>query len=66
MDKTKVLIGHIFLIAGCILLTWGLYLLPYSKPTFIDIFARPLFWGLISIFGGICAIFHGFCKCIKT
>ncbi len=48
------------------LVTWGLYLLPYCEPTLFYIFLRPLFWGLFSIFGGICAIFHGFCRCVQN
>ena len=57
--------GHACVIVGCFLVTWGIYLLPYSEPKLSHIFGRPLFWGLISIFGGICAIFHGFCRCIS-
>lgn len=57
--------GHILVTAGCVLVTWGLYLLPHSEPTLFYIFLRPLFWGLFSIFGGICAIFHGFCRCVQ-
>lgn len=56
--------GHITIILGCYMVTWGIYLLPHSDPTAAHIFGRPLFWGLISIFGGICANYHGFCKCI--
>jgi len=63
--RTAVIIfGHTCIVVGCILITWGLYLLPYSKPTFLHIFTRPLFWGFISLFGGICANYHGFCQCI--
>jgi uncharacterized membrane protein HdeD (DUF308 family) len=57
--------GHACIILGCFLITWGMYLLPYSKPILSHIFLRPLFWGLISLFGGICANYHGFCKCIR-
>ena len=57
--------GHSLVIVGCMLATWGLYLLPHSEPTLLHIFLRPLFWGLFSIFGGICAIFHGFCRCVQ-
>ena len=56
--------GHIAIALGCYMVTWGIYLLPYSDPTVAHIFGRPLFWGLFSIFGGICANYHGFCKCI--
>ena len=57
--------GHFCIFLGCFLITWGIYLLPYSKPTVIDIFSKPLFWGLFSIGGGICANYHGFCKCVR-
>ena len=55
--KATLLFGHILVIVGCMLVTWGLYLLPYCEPTVFYIILRPLFWGLFSIFGGICAIF---------
>ena len=57
--------GHTCVVVGSLLVTWGIYLLPYSEPIWQHIIFRPLFWGLISIFGGICAIYHGFCKCIR-
>lgn len=56
--------GHTVIVVGCFLITWGIYLLPYSKPILSHILGRPLFWGLFSLFGGICAIYHGFCQCI--
>ncbi len=63
--KTSLIIfGHTSIILGCFMLTWGIYLLPYSEPTIGHILGRPLFWGLIAIFGGICANYHGFCDCI--
>lgn len=58
--------GHTLVVVGCVLLTWGLLLLPQSEPSLYYIFLRPLFWGLFSIFGGICAIFHGFCRCVRN
>jgi hypothetical protein len=60
-----IIFGHILVVIGCALITLGIYLLPYSKPTLMHIFFRPLFWGLFSVFGGICAIYHGFCNCIR-
>jgi hypothetical protein len=64
--RTALLIfGHATIVIGCVLITWGIYLLPYSKPTLSQVFARPLFWGLFSLFGGICANLHGFCQCIR-
>jgi hypothetical protein len=61
-----IIFGHMCILIGCILLTWGIYLLPYSEPKLLHIFTRPLFWGLFSIFGGICAIYHGFCRCVRS
>ena len=58
--------GHTCVVVGSLLVTWGIYLLPYSEPIWQHIIFRPLFWGLISIFGGICAIYHGFCRCIRS
>lgn len=60
------LFGHACIVAGCFLVTWGIYLLPHSEPTLLHILGRPLFWGLISIFGGICANYHGFCRCVSS
>ncbi len=57
--------GHACIVVGSALLAWGIYLLPYSQPTLSQVFARPLFWGLFSIFGGICANLHGYCNCIR-
>jgi len=56
--------GHCCILTGAYLITWGLLLLPHMKPTFVAIFAGPLFWGIFSLMGGICAIFHGFCRCV--
>lgn len=61
-----IIFGHSCIVVGCMLISWGIYLAPYTKPTFIHIFTRPLFWGLISLFGGICANYHGFCQCIQA
>ena len=56
--------GHSCIVVGAYLITWGILLLPYSKPTIADVFSKPLFWGIFCLMGGICAIFHGFCRCI--
>ena len=61
-----IVFGHVCVIAGCFLTTWGIYLLPYSEPKLAHIFGRPLFWGLFAIFGGICALYHGFCRCFSA
>ncbi|MEO0102094.1 MAG: hypothetical protein ABIK81_00120 [candidate division WOR-3 bacterium] len=57
--------GHTVIVVGCFLVTLGIYLLPYSKPTLFHIFTRPLFWGLFSILGGVCANYHSFCQCMR-
>ncbi len=59
-----IIFGHVIIVLGCYMVTWGLYLLPRFEPTMAGIFGGPLFWGLISIFGGICANYHGFCQCV--
>ncbi|MCX8159832.1 MAG: hypothetical protein N3G18_02730 [Candidatus Saccharicenans sp.] len=65
-SRTATLVfGHATIVVGCFLVTWGIYLLPQSEPTFAHILGRPLFWGFISIFGGICANYHGFCACVR-
>jgi len=56
--------GHTCIVVGAYMITWGILLLPVSKPTIVHIFGRPLFWGIFSLMGGICAIFHGFCRCV--
>lgn len=61
-----IVFGHACIVVGALLVTWGIYLLPYSEPVWQHIIFRPLFWGLISIFGGICAVYHGFCRCIRS
>ncbi|MCD4828946.1 MAG: hypothetical protein K8R90_05900 [Candidatus Cloacimonetes bacterium] len=63
---TTIFIGHLFVVTGCFLITWGIYLLPVSEPILSHILLRPLFWGLICLFGGICAIYHGFCRCVVS
>jgi hypothetical protein len=60
-----VIFGHACIVLGCFLITWGLYLLPYTKPTILHVFTRPLFWGFFSLMGGVCANFHGFCNCMR-
>lgn len=61
-----IVFGHAFIILGCFLITWGIYLLPISKPVLSHIFGRPLFWGIFSLMGGICSNYHGFCQCIHN
>lgn len=63
---STIVFGHVCVVVGCYLVTWGVYLLPYCEPTLAHIFGRPLFWGLFSIFGGICALYHGFCRCFSV
>jgi hypothetical protein len=59
-----IVFGHVIIVLGCYMVTWGLLLLPRFEPTISGILGGPLFWGLISIFGGICANYHGFCRCV--
>ena len=63
--KALIVFGHACIVVGCILITWGIYLLPYYKPILLHVFTRPLFWGFFCLLGGICANYHGFCKCIR-
>lgn len=69
-----VIFGHIAIVAGSILLTAGMYYIPYTTEVIKNnqgqiplglIFGLPLFWGFISVLGGICAIYHGFCQCVR-
>lgn len=62
--KGLVILGHTLIVVGAYLVTWGLYLLPVSAPTFSGIITRPLFWGLFCAGGGVCALYHGFCNCV--
>jgi len=63
--RATVLVGHVIVVCGCFLITYGIYLLPYAKPDLAHIFGLPLFWGMFCLFGGICAIYHGFCNCVR-
>lgn len=66
-SRTALLVfGHTSLVIGFAMITWGIYLLPYSEPKLLHIVARPLFWGFVAMFGGICSIYHGFCRCIRV
>ena len=56
--------GHVCIVAGAYLITWGVILLPHTPANLVGIFGRPLFWGIFSVGGGVCAIFHGFCRCV--
>jgi len=60
-----IVFGHACIVVGFMLVTLGIYMAPYSKPTFVYVFFRPLFWGLFSIGGGVCALFHAFCNCLR-
>ncbi len=64
-NKTgMIILGHSCIVIGAYLITWGLYLLPVSTPTFTGIVLKPLFWGIFCLFGGICALYHSFCACV--
>ena len=54
----QLILGHISVIGGCYLVTWGLNLLPRSTATPADILKKPLFWGMFAIMGGFC-FFYG-------
>jgi hypothetical protein len=70
----QIIFGHAAIVAGCMQATAGIIYVPMIAKNLEansghishgQIFGMPLFWGLISIFGGICAIYHGFCKCVR-
>jgi len=70
----QIIFGHMAIIAGCMLVTAGIYYVPMIAESvkannnqihLLHIFAMPLFWGFFSIGGGVCAIYHGFCKCVR-
>jgi len=65
IKKKLALFGHFCIILGCYLVALGIYLMPESEPTFVEILTKPLFWGLFSIFGGVCANVHAYCRCIQ-
>lgn len=52
----RLILGCILVIGGCYLTAWGFTLLPQSSPAPVDIFTKPLFWGLVDIMGGICTL----------
>ena len=68
-----IIFGHMVVIAGCMLITAGIYYVPMiaeqmrktGELKIVYIFAMPLFWGFFATMGGICAIYHGFCKCVR-
>ena len=67
LNRTRIatlVFGHVCILIGAYLITWGILLLPHSDPRMAHIFGRPLFWGIFCLMGGICAIFHGFCRCV--
>ncbi len=64
--RAMIIFGHSCIVMGAYLITWGLYLLPVSSPTFTGIIFRPLFWGIFCLFGGICALYHSFCTCVMN
>ena len=60
-----VILGHIAVITGCLLTTWGIYQIPFltKAPGIAEVFDLPIFWGLFTLWGGNCMITHGYCKC---
>ena len=76
-NGAMILFGHLCLLVGCFIFTWGMYDLvdwtvntkgsqPVSGEKLLRlVFTRPLFWGLFSILAGFCANYHGFCRCVQ-
>lgn len=62
----SIVFGHAFIMVGCFLITWGIYLLPDSNPILAHIFGRPLFCGIFSLMGGVWFNYHGFCRCVRN
>ena len=51
------IIGHIFLVAGCYIFSRGLLVALGSQATTREIFiTKPFFWGLILVLAGFCSI----------
>lgn len=65
MRKGIIIFGHFCILLGCVLFTLGIYLLPANKPTLIGILTKPLFVGLVLIFGGICANVNACCRSLQ-
>ena len=63
--RFTVLMGHLFLTAGCLVVAYGAYQIPFldKPPSLAGVLDLPLFWGLFCIFGGFCMITHGHCSC---
>jgi len=53
--KTSSALGHLSIVVGCFLFSWGILVAPNIEPNIKGIIINPVFWGLIAIFGGICA-----------
>jgi hypothetical protein len=55
-----VVFGHACIVVGCLLITWGVYLVPHSQPTLLYTFTRPrLLYLVVSVlismhFVGVC------------
>jgi hypothetical protein len=60
-----VLVGHLAVVAGCLVCAYALYSLPFLKhqPSMLEVADSPLFWGIFTIWGGNCMITHGYCSC---
>lgn len=63
--RFTVLMGHLFLVAGCFVCAYGIYQLPFIEraPAWAGVLDLPIFWGLFCVFGGFCMITHGNCAC---
>lgn len=60
MAKKTLIFSCFLIVLGSLLLTWGVYLVPASKPTVTVVLTSPLFWGLLLISGGICAVIRAY------
>ncbi len=60
-----ILLGHIAVVIGTILTSYGLYQIHFIQrmPSIIELLDLPLFWGIFTIFGGNCMIKHSYCSC---
>ncbi|HUI93021.1 MAG TPA: hypothetical protein VLX68_12305 [Chitinivibrionales bacterium] len=58
-------LGHAAVAIGCLVVAYAIYQLPSVRtaPNLLNVLDLPLFWGLLTMFGGYCMITHGYCNC---
>ncbi len=63
--RFTILLGHFAITGGCLATAYAIYNIPFldKPPLLAEVLDFPLFWGLLSIFGGVCMISHGNCNC---